>query len=239
MWTLITIVSRPRRAQLALTMILTVVSAIAELVTIGAVLPVLAIAASPSNAAKIKLLSPFLTRISALTGGSMILASALLLIVAAIGATVIRLLLTWSSNRFTFGVMQDLVMAVFSRALHQPYLWYVQQNSATMVSALDKIAQAIFGVVAPGTQAATTAFTAICLVGFLFVINPLVALVAAVSLGFVYVLMTIVARGNLKRASEELAALRTARVKAIQESLGGMRDILLEHSQPVFYENLY
>jgi ABC-type multidrug transport system fused ATPase/permease subunit len=238
-WRLLTFGSGRRRAQLLLMMALTVASAVAELVTIGAVLPVLAIAASPANAVRIKVLGPLLVQLSALTGGSLILAAALLLGGAAIVATFIRLTLAWSSNQFTFGLMQDLVMAVFSRALHQPYHWYVQQNSSSMVAALDKITQTIFGVVAPVIQAATAAFTAICLVAFLFLINPMVALVAAVSLGMVYVAMTFIASSRLKRVSGELARFRTARVQAVQESLGGIRDILLEHSQPVFYDNLF
>jgi ATP-binding cassette, subfamily B, bacterial PglK len=238
-WRLFRAIGRPRLPLLLAALALTLASTIAELVTIGAVLPVLAMAASPSGAAKISFLSRVITPLSGLTGGSMILAAALLLALAAIGATVIRLLLAWVSNRFVYGLMQDLVMAVFLRALHQPYLWYVQQNSSAIVSGLDKISQAIFGVVAPGLLAATSAFTALCLIGFLVVINPFVALVAALSLGLVYVAMTLVASGQFKRVAAELARERTARVQAVQESLGGIRDILLEHSQPVFYQNLY
>jgi ABC-type multidrug transport system fused ATPase/permease subunit len=51
--------------------------------------------------------------------------------------------------------------------------------------------------------------------------------------------MTVLANGKLSQASEALAQLRTARVQIVQESLGGMRDILLEQSQAVFYEKLY
>lgn len=238
LWRLIATASSPRRAQLALTILLTLASAFAELVTIGAVLPVLAIAASPETVTTIPLLSSILTPLTALTGGNQIIAAALLLVVSAVAATMIRLLLTWTSSQFAFGLMQDLVMTVFARSLYQPYSWYVQQNSAAIVSSLDKISLVIFGVVSPGIQAATSAITALCLVGFLFLLDPFVALVAAVSLGLVYGVLTLVSSRTLRRVSEELAYLRTARVQAVQESLGGIRDILLEHSQPVVRENL-
>ncbi len=238
LWRLIATASSPRRAQLALTILLTLAGAFAELVTIGAVLPVLAIAASPRPIATIPLLGSILTPLTALTNGSQILAAALLLVVSAVVATVIRLLLTWTSSQFAFGLMQDLVMTVFKRSLHQPYSWYVQQNSSAIVSSLDKISLVIFSVISPGIQAATSAITAVCLVGFLFMLNPFVALVAAISLGLVYGVLSLVSSRTLRRVSEELAFLRTARIQAVQESLGGIRDILLDQSQAVVQEKL-
>ena len=238
-WALITEVSPARRPLLLMTLLLTLASAVAELVTIGAILPVLAIAASPGAAAKIPMLARVIAPLSTVTGGSLILAAALLLVVSALVATIIRLLLTAVSSRFTYGLMQDLVMAIFLRALHQPYAWYMQQNSSAMLSGLEKINLAVAGVVGPVLQGATSAFIGTCLVSFLFVINPVVALVAAISLGVVYVSMTLVASSRLKETSAELAKLSTARVQAVQESLGGIRDILLDHSQSVFFENLY
>jgi ATP-binding cassette subfamily B protein len=62
-------------------------------------------------------------------------------------------------------------------------------------------------------------------------------------MGLIYVVITIATRRLLVAISQRSAAIRTARVKLLQESLGGIRDIILDHSHVVFerkhagYEN--
>jgi ATP-binding cassette subfamily B protein len=232
-------VAGPRRkAQLATALLLTIAGALAELVTVGAVLPLLAIASNSGAANRIPFVYSALARIASGLGVSMLQAAAIALAVAAIVATVIKLILIRVSANFVFGLMQDLVMAVFRRLIRQPYLHFVQQNSATMLAALDKISDLSLGVVAALMLAASSAFTAVCLGAMLLWIDTWTALVAFFSLGVIYAILMLVTRDRLKHISANIAAARSARIQAMQESLGGLRDILLDRSQPVFERNM-
>ena len=138
-----------RRIHLFATLALTLAGAFAELVTIGAVLPLLAIAASPSSVGAMPVLGPVLETIGSALQVSPMLAASALLAVSAVGATIIRFLLTWVSQQFVYGLQQDLIMTVFGRALRQPYSWYVRQNSSVLLSGVEKISLVIAGMFAP------------------------------------------------------------------------------------------
>jgi ATP-binding cassette subfamily B protein len=68
----------------------------------------------------------------------------------------------------------------------------------------------------------------------LIAIDPMVASVAAVGFGASYALITWMSRRRLQRNSERIAYEQTQVVKALQEGLGGIRDVLLDGTQPVY-----
>jgi ATP-binding cassette subfamily B protein len=67
-------------------------------------------------------------------------------------------------------------------------------------------------------------------------IDPVVASVAAIGFGASYGLITWFSRQQLHRNSECIAQAQTQVVKALQEGLGGIRDVLLDGTQPVYCE---
>ena len=230
--------SAPRRYQLMLTMLLTAAGTVAELVTIGAVLPLLAFAAAPKTVGSLPVVGNVLIAFGAALNVGPIIAAALFLVIAALAATLVRLTLTWVSQRFIYGLQQDLVMTVYGRALRQPYNWYVRQNSSVLLAGLDKIYFVAVGVVSPLLLAVTSAVMALCITIFLVLIDPAMALMAATMIGGIYLLISIFSRTTVRTASDRLARARTERVKAMQETLGGIRDIILDQSQAVFETRL-
>src|SRR5690349_8087364 len=115
--TLYRLLSPARRRQFVLTLLLMLVGAGAEMVTIGAALPFLALVADPHSA----LIPPRLLALLAMAGGSPVAGAALLLVAAALGSAAIRLGLTWGSQRFVMATGHDMAAAVFGRMLRQPY----------------------------------------------------------------------------------------------------------------------
>ena len=223
-----------RRAQLALVLVLTFVGAIAELVTVGAVIPMILVASEPTRTAAIPLLGGVLGWFSATLGVSPIHSAALLLTIAALAATALRIALNWVTQQFVFGLHQDLVLNVFGRVLRQPYAWYARQHSSVLLSAVEKIYLVAVGVVSPLVNAVSAAVMAMIVAAFLFVINPMAALIATAVVGTIYGLMTATTRNLTHRISDDAAKLRIDRIKTIQESLGGIRDIILDQTQPLF-----
>jgi ABC-type multidrug transport system fused ATPase/permease subunit len=68
----------------------------------------------------------------------------------------------------------------------------------------------------------------------LFAIDSLVATIAIVGFGGCYGLITAMTRRRLRRASQRIAYEHTQVIKALQEALGGIRDVLLDGTQPVY-----
>lgn len=219
-----------RRRQLAMTLLLMLVGAAAEMVTIGAALPFLALIADPGS----PLIPPrFLAMLEAL-GGSAVIGAALLLIAAALASATIRLLLAWGSQRFVMSVGHDMAAEVFGRMLRQPYAVQVSNNSSRTLAAVEKVQGVVSGLLQPAMQGLIAGVIALAVVAVLLRIDAFAAGAAALSVGLVYVGVSLVARPRLRRNSQALAGTMGERTRTVQEGLGGIRDIILDRSEPLF-----
>jgi ATP-binding cassette subfamily B protein len=68
----------------------------------------------------------------------------------------------------------------------------------------------------------------------LIFIDPMIAFTSIICFGASYGLITWMSRQHLHRNSERIAYEQTQVVKALQEGLGGIRDVLLDGTQPVY-----
>jgi ABC-type multidrug transport system fused ATPase/permease subunit len=224
------LLSPARRRQFGLTLLLMLVGAAAEMVTIGAALPFLALVADPHSA----LVPPRLLDLLEAAGGSPVVGAALLLIVAALGSALVRLALTWLSQRFVMAAGHDMAAAVFGRMLRQPYAEQVRRNSSTTLAAIEKVQSVVFGLLQPAMQGLIGAFISLCVFALLLRIDARAAGIAAVSVTLAYVGVSLLVRPRLKRNSKALAGTTVERTRTVQEGLGGIRDIILDRSEPLF-----
>ena len=120
-----------RRIQLGLLFMVMLASGAAELVSLGAVLPFLAVLSNPERLWKQPL-------VHALLESSVYLASDLLLpvILAFASAAVLghRLTNLWLNGRLAAAVGFDLSHEAYRRTLYQPYEVYLQLNSASVIT---------------------------------------------------------------------------------------------------------
>src|SRR5690606_31334483 len=70
----------------------------------------------------------------------------------------------------------------------------------------------------------------------LIVIDPAIALAGGGGFVAIYMLTSLIARRRLRRNARVIAAAQGERVRAMQEGLGGIRDVLIDRSQPVFVD---
>jgi ATP-binding cassette, subfamily B, bacterial PglK len=138
-----------RRRHLALATAALAVGAVAELMTIGAVLPFLALVADPARAAQLPGFSLFLTLTGAGPGDDLITRAAALLIVATLAAAAARILILWVIQGFVIAFSHDIGTAIFSRMLRQPYSYYVTRNPSELLASIEKVHILTFGTLMP------------------------------------------------------------------------------------------
>ncbi|HYN46362.1 MAG TPA: ABC transporter ATP-binding protein [Allosphingosinicella sp.] len=208
------------------------VGAIAEMLTIGAALPFLALIAAPEQVTR----WPAISRQVAAIGGDPVLAAALFLAAAAVAAAMVRVLLVWAIHRFATAVGHDLAARIFGRMLRQPYAAYVRRSSSEILSGVERIQQVITDILLPGMQGVTSGFIALAIMTLLFLIDAFAAVTGALVVTAVYAAISLAMRGRLLRNSAVLSEASAARLKIVQEGLGGIRDVILDRSQPLFEE---
>jgi ABC-type multidrug transport system fused ATPase/permease subunit len=227
--------SRHRRLQFVLLTGLMLASAFAEVVSLGAVLPFLGILVAPDRVFSHPIVADVALAWGVTSADQLVLPLTVAFAAAALIAGAIRILLLWFTNRLAFACGADLGMEIYRRTLYQPYRVHVARNSGEVISGItNKVNGVVYGVLWPLMTLVSSTVLLVAIMLALIAINPMVALVAAVGFGVSYALITWMSRRRLHRNSQRIAYEQTQVVKALQEGLGGIRDVLLAGTQPVY-----
>ena len=92
----------------------------------------------------------------------------------------------------------------------------------------------VFSVLLPLLILISSSVLVIAIITVLIVIDPVVASVAGVCFGVSYLLISWTSRRHLRRNSQFIAREQTQVHKALQEGLGGIRDVLLNGAQSLY-----
>ncbi|HEX9932639.1 MAG TPA: ABC transporter ATP-binding protein [Allosphingosinicella sp.] len=218
-----------RRRQFWLVFALMLAAAAAEVVTIGAVFPFLALISQPEALRGLGWLP-------GIVPGDPLASAAILLAGAAVVAGAIRLQLAWTTQRFSFGLGHEISLEIQRRVLHQPYSWHVAHSSRDILSSLEKVQMLSSGVALQFVQAVSAGVIALFIVAGLLAIEPVTAALAAGALGLLYFAVSMITRRRLARYSGAVSSSHGERIGIVQESLGGIRDVILDRAQPLYLD---
>ncbi|MFA6445048.1 MAG: ABC transporter ATP-binding protein, partial [Sterolibacterium sp.] len=141
---------KPRQRQFWLVVGLVLISAFAEVLSLGAVLPFLGILVAPDKAFKNPIVMELSAALGAISPDQLVLPLSAAFAATALAAGVIRMLWLWVSVRFTFLSGADLSAEVYRRTLYQSYQVHVARNSSEVISTIiNKVNGVVFGVLQP------------------------------------------------------------------------------------------
>lgn len=227
--------SRRRRHQMFAIFGLMIASALAEVVSLGALLPFLGVLASPERVFNQPLVADTAARWGLTSGEQLVLPLTIAFAAVAVTAGAIRLLLLWATTRLSFAAGADLGIEVYRRTLYQPYSVHVARNSSEVISGITgKVAGVVYGGLLPAISLSSSVLMILAVMGALLGIDATVALVAAVVVGISYGIITKLARRRLEENGQRIASEQTQVLKALQEGLGGIRDVLLDGTQELY-----
>ena len=227
--------SKSRRRQFLLLVILMVISAFAEIATLGAVIPFLGILIDPERFFDFSFVGSMAQDLGITSAEQLLLPFTLVFIGFAVMAGMVRIFLTWANTRVAFATGADLGIEVYRRTLYQPYYIHASQNSSEVISGITiKANLVVFEVLVPLLTIFSATLIAVAIMVTLIIADPVVATVAGIGFGLCYALVTWVSRIKLRRNSNRVAYEQNQVIKALQEGLGGIRDVLLDGVQEVY-----
>lgn len=209
-------------------------SAFAEVVSLGAVLPFLGVLVAPDRVFSHPVIKDVALTWGVTSADQLVFPLTIAFVAAALIAGATRIFLLWVNTRLAFATGPDLGLEVYRRTLYQPYQVHLGRNSSEVISGIDKVNNIVFMVLMPLLTLASSIILFVAIIIALIAIDPMVAFVAAVGFGASYALITLVSRRRLSSNSQRIAYEHTQVVKALQEGLGGIRDVLLDGTQDVY-----
>ena len=220
-----------RRRQGVLTIFLMLIGGVAEMLGISAVLVFLAVLTKPSGLASSRIwqsVEPWLP-----AHADPLLTMTLAFIVVTFVSGAIRLALVWQSSSISINAGIDFGAAAFRKVTSQRYKFYLNTGSDEILSSVEKI-HLTNNVILVGVQALVSTVVAVAIITFLLFLDFRIAVTVGVIVVGSYLIISIASRSTLRANSEVVADAHAERVKRIQQAIGGIRDILIDRSQPVF-----
>lgn len=235
-------VSPRRRVHLMGLCGLMLVGTLAELASLGMVVPFLAVLTEPERIITHPWGRPVIAALGLVSTPDLVFVIALGFMVAAILSGVVRVALLWVQTRLGNSIGNDLGSEAYRRTLYQSYKVHTARNSSEVLAVLiTKINTVIYFVVIPTLTLITSLLTVLAVVVFMFLINPKFTTLAFLGFGSVYFLLAQSTKGFLARDGVRVAEGQERIARVVQEGLGGIRDVLIDGLQETyfnFYKNI-
>jgi ATP-binding cassette subfamily B protein len=223
-----------RRGQFGLLLVLMLLASFAEIISIGAVLPFLAVLTAPERVFEHAAVQPFIRALGLTEPAELLLPLTIFFGVAALVAGVVRLLLLWASTRLSYATGADLSISMYRRTLYQPYAVHCARNSSEVISGISNKISAVINIITTLLTLISSAAMLITILLALLSLNPIIALAAFGGFGLIYVIIIGLTRKQLSNNGERIARESTRVIKSLQEGLGGIRDVLIDGSQAIY-----
>jgi ATP-binding cassette subfamily B protein len=228
-----------RQNQYTLLLALMLVTTFTEVLSLGALLPFLGILISPELVFENNSLRWFISLLGVTAPKELVMPLTIVFALLALLAGSCRLLQLWFSTRLAFASGADISMEVYRKTLYQPYQIHISRNSSEMVnSIIHRVNGVVFWIILPLLTLISSALLLLAITISLIFIDPFIALTATTVFGLSYVFITIFSRKRLLANGSCINEEQTRVIKALQEGLGGIRDVLLDGTQS-FYCGLY
>lgn len=228
-----------RQKQFWLLIGLMIMSAFAEILSIGSVFPFLAVLTQPDKIFIHPIAQPAIRFLGLTSAEQLLLPLTVAFILAALVAGTMRMLLLWASTRFSFAVGSDISLAIYRRTLYQPYAVHIARNSAEVINGIwGKVSEVTFHILIAAMTLISGAVMVLALTLALLFLIPGVALGVFGGFSFIYALIILLTRKRLRTYSQLIARESNNVIKSIQEGLYGIRDVLIDGSQESFC-NIY
>ena len=226
------------RRNIILLFILNVINAFAEVLSIGSIIPIVSLLIDEKNINKY----PFINQVLSILPFSIhskVLGILFLFSIITIMVGIIRYVTLIFTNKLAFNISSSVAMRVYTTALYKPYPVHLQENSSETISNLTtKVNSMISGIFLPMLTFVNSLFIILSILSALMIISPLIALVIFVVFGGAY---WIISKRSVKKVhsnSGKIARLDEKLIKLIQESLGAIREIILDGNQK-YYRRIF
>lgn len=229
----------PRRKwQLGLLLCLMLMSALSEVVSLGAILPFLTALSNADDLLNSPRLQPIFSALAITSSANLVTWLAIVFILIAIISNVLRILTLHTQAHLAARISSDLSCLLYERTLRQPYDFHTRHNSSDLVNILISDSNYVSLTVNAFLFTVTNSFVIAALICGLFLINAPVALSATVFLGTAYLFLYRWRKNKLLQNSQAITQHGQQQIKSVQESIGGVREVILSGCHN-FFQSTY
>lgn len=211
--------------------------AILEVAGVASVLPFMQLVMRPEAVEENRWLSLAYETVGFESRGTFLIAVGVAVLAFMTFANAFSAFTRWLQYRVTWSTAHALAKSLLEMYTSRPYSYFLKHNSADMAKqVLAEVNQFVNSVVYPATEMVARLLVSILIFALLILVDPLLALIAALSLGGVYVLVFLTLRRHLATIGSDRTRTVQTRFKSANEMLAGIKSIKIAGAEGFFRE---
>jgi ABC-type multidrug transport system fused ATPase/permease subunit len=223
------------RAKLAGVFLLSLAQALFQVIGITSIFPFLAIAADPDRIRRSHFGTRFLELFPPMENRQLLLVAGVIAIVGLLASNVVNLLAEYARTRYSQSFAHWLRVRLLRRMASQPYTYFLQRNSSDLLKKiLGDVTNYTSGVLLPFLDSVARVLTAVLLLATLFLVQPVIALSAAIVLGGFYVITFRLLTRKRREVDENLRTHVTGMFREAHQMLGGIKPVKVHRAEEHF-----
>jgi len=223
------------RAKLGLVFLLSLAQALFQVIGITSIFPFLAIAADPERIRRSHFGTRFLELFPPMENRQLLLVAGVIAIAGLLASNVVNLLAEYARTRYAQNFAHWLRVRLLRRMASQPYTYFLQRNSGDL---LKKVVADVMnytnGVLLPFLDSVARVLTALLLLATLFLVQPVIALSAAIVLGAYYAIIFRLLARKRREVDENLRTSVAGSYREAQQMLGGIKPVKVHRAEEHF-----
>ncbi|AXR07342.1 ABC transporter ATP-binding protein [Salinimonas sediminis] len=236
---LFSMLNKQQKRRIYILQVLFLISAIAQIATIGSIAPFIALISTP----EILETSEAFATVYALSPAEsyyefLIFYSALVCVVIFFG-NLLSAVVLWFSYRVTVDTGAQLQRRLFNQYMSNQFIYFMKNSGSHMISKIgNQIPRMIYMVLQPLMQLISQFFIVSLIILTLFVVDPVLSIITAIIVSAVYVVIFFTVRKKTVEAGEITTYVNQKKLEILQESIKGIRDVKLLHVEKWYEEQL-
>ena len=234
---LLALFNRREHWQLAILLIAMTLQAGAEMIGVASIGPFMSVLADPSAIEQNDALQ-WAYNVFEFSSSTAFLMALGVVVVGVLAVTNgVSALVMWATFRFSAGAQHRLAIRLVEGYLAQPYIFFVQHNSARLHrNIFNEVKTAIDGVMRPVLTLIARAMVTAAIAALLIFLDPILAVTVVGVLGGAYGTIYLLVRKQQRRLGRERVDANEVRFKVTGEAFGGVKDVKILQRERAFLE---
>ena len=227
-----------RRKQLFLLLLNMVISGFLETLTLAAIVPFLSALTEPYKLLNNQIYKSFANFFSISSTRDIIFSTIFIFSFFALFSGIFRIFNEWYKGKVTSEIGSELSSQAFYNTLYQPYSFYINNNSSETIAILNKDVNNFLLTLNQFLNFLNASITFLSILIALLIFNWKITIsIVLIFLSF-YLIVNIKTKPILNSNSEKQRYLNIEKISIIQDSLGSIRDVIVNEFQD-FYISRY
>jgi ABC-type multidrug transport system fused ATPase/permease subunit len=223
------------RAKLAGVFSLSFAQALFQVIGITSIFPFLALAADPERIRRSHFGTRFLNFFPPMENRQLLLVAGVIAVAALLASNAVNLLAEYARTRYAQNFAHWLRVRLLRRMASQPYTYFLQRNSGELLKKiLGDVGNYTIGVLLPLLDTVARVLTAVLLLATLFLVQPVIAVSAAIVLGGFYVIIFRLLARKRREVDENLRTHLAGLFREAHQMLGGIKPVKVHRAEEHF-----